>query len=101
MALWWIGNAVLLLVIAPVVVVLLLRVLGTAKTVRRTVGDIAGVGATMVDDLGSVPELIKTESYVSQTTQGLVRQQDRGAYVATGWGDDVAKLLREASWVDL
>lgn len=26
----------------------------------------------MVDDLGPVPELIKTESYVSQTTQGLV-----------------------------
>jgi len=73
MALWWIGNIVLLAVIAPVVVVLLLRVLGAAQTIRRTAGDIAGVGSAMVADLDPVIELVATESYITQTTQGLVR----------------------------
>jgi hypothetical protein len=71
MALWWLFNAVLLLVVAPVVVILLNRVLQAAKTVARTVDDIAAVGGAMITDLDPVPELIKTESYVSQTRAGL------------------------------
>lgn len=73
MALWWIGNVVLLMVIAPVVVYLLSGVLRAALNVRRAVDDIAVVGAKMVSDLEPVPELVKTESYVSQTTAGLAR----------------------------
>jgi sensor histidine kinase regulating citrate/malate metabolism len=73
MVIWWIGNIVLLVVIAPVVVLLLFSVLKAALTVRRAVDDIATVGAKMVSDLEPVPELIKTENYVSQTTAGLSR----------------------------
>lgn len=73
MILWWIGNLVLALVIAPVVVFLLYSVLDAARTVRRTLEDIEEVGVKMVSDLGPVPELLKTESYVSQTTDGLAR----------------------------
>lgn len=73
MILWWIGNIVLLVVIAPVVVFLLAGVLDSARTVRRTLVDIEDIGDKMVSDLQPVPELLKTESYVSQTTQGLVR----------------------------
>ncbi len=73
MILWWIGNLVLLLVIAPVVIFLLRGVLDAAKTVRRTLNDIGQVGGQMVADLEPVPELVKTLSYVSQTTDGLAR----------------------------
>jgi len=73
MVLWWIGNAVLLVVIAPVVVFLLYRVLEAARAVRRAADGIAGVGTAMVVDLKPVAELVKTESYVSQTTKGLAR----------------------------
>ncbi len=73
MIIWWIGNVVLLVVIAPVVVYLLSGVLIAARTVRRAVDEIAVVGTKMVSDLEPVPELIKTESYVSQTTAGLAR----------------------------
>jgi len=73
MTLWWIGNAVLLVIIAPVVVVLLYRVLDAARTVRRAVDGLATVGTKMVSDLEPVPELLKTESYVSQTSAGLAR----------------------------
>ena len=71
MTLWWIGNAVLLVIIAPVVVVLLYGVLDAARTVRRAVDGLATVGTKMVSDLEPVPELLKTESYVSQTSAGL------------------------------
>jgi len=73
MTLWWIGNAVLLVIIAPVVVVLLYGVLDAARTVRRAVDGLATVGTKMVSDLEPVPELLKTESYVSQTSAGLAR----------------------------
>lgn len=73
MIFWWIGNILLLLVIAPVVVFLLRGVLNSALTVRRVIADIEDVGGKMVTDLDPVPELLKTESYVTQTTQGLAR----------------------------
>jgi len=73
MALWWIGNLALLLVIAPVVVVLLRGVLTAAQGVRRALEDIAEVGTMLVADLEPVSQLVETERYVDQTTQGLVR----------------------------
>lgn len=73
MIIWWIGNIVLLAVIAPVVVFLLRGVLGATLTVRGAVDDVAVVGTKMVSDLEPVPELLKTESYVGQTTAGLAR----------------------------
>ncbi len=73
MTLWWIGNVVLLVVIAPVVVFLLSGVLDAARTVRRAVDGLGTVGAKMVSDLEPIPELLKTESYVSQTSAGLAR----------------------------
>lgn len=73
MVLWWIGNIVLLVVIAPVVVFLLYRVLVSAQAVRQAADEIAAVGTTMVYDVKPVPKLLETESYVSQTTAGLAR----------------------------
>ncbi len=73
MTLWWIGNLVLLVVVAPVVVFLLRGVLLAAHSVRKALDDIGGVGTAMVSDLAPVPELLKTKQYVGQTKDGLAR----------------------------
>lgn len=73
MSLWWIGNAVLLVVIAPVVVFLLVGVVKAALGVRRALEDIAEVGTMMVADLQPVSKLVETDRYVSQTAKGLTR----------------------------
>jgi len=73
MAIWWIGNIVLLVAVVPVVVVLLHGVLKATMAVRRTVGEIAAVGGAIVTDLDPVPELLKTDEYASKTTAGLAR----------------------------
>lgn len=73
MILWWIGNIVLVAVIAPVVVFLLLGVLTSAKKVGGALDDIAGVGATMVADLAPVPQLVTTVSLVSETNAAISR----------------------------
>jgi len=73
MILWWIGNVVLIAVIAPVVVFLLRAVLVSARNVERTLGDIAGVGGAMVTDLGPVPQLVTTVSLASETNAGITR----------------------------
>lgn len=73
MTLWWIGNIVLLVVIAPVVVYLLRGVLVSARAVRGALDDIAVVGTEMVADLQPVLALRQTDTYVSYTTEGLAR----------------------------
>lgn len=73
MILWWIGNVILIAVIAPVVVILLRGVLLSAKTVHGALENIAGVGGAMVADLAPVPQLVTTVSLVNDTTAGLTR----------------------------
>ena len=73
MLLGWIGIIVLVVVIVPVVVFLLYSVLQAAIAVRRATDDVAEVGAAMVADLRPVPELLKTDTMVGQTTAGLAR----------------------------
>ena len=73
MALWWIGNFVLIAVITPVVVFLLLGVLKAGVNVRNSLEDIAGVGEAMVADLEPVPQLVTTVGLADETTAGLAR----------------------------
>ena len=67
MTLWWIGNAVLLLVIVPVVVVLLRGVLGAAKDTTLAVERLEPVAAAASKDLDAVELLGTTQEQVSQT----------------------------------
>jgi len=69
----WIGIIVLVVVIVPVVVFLLFWVLQAALAVRRATDDLVEVGTSMVADLQPVPELLKTDTMVGQTTAGLAR----------------------------
>jgi hypothetical protein len=73
MVLWWIGNALFLVVVIPVVVVLLQRLATSAVEVGRridTIHDQAGGIVIAVDD---VKALIPTRDAVKRVGAGLTR----------------------------
>jgi hypothetical protein len=71
MTLWWIGNAVLLLAVLPVVVYLLNNVLTAARSIVPSVRQIATVAAAGSKDLDAVPLLLTTQEQVRQTVAGV------------------------------
>jgi hypothetical protein len=87
MNLWWIGNAVLLLVVVPVLVALLNRVLAALERIRAATDDILAGGVALTGNLDDVPEMLAV-------TDGTVRDVTIGAVRYAG---SVAKLLPEKS----
>lgn len=83
MTLWWIGNAVLLLVVVPVLVALLNRILAALERIRRASDDILDGGVALTGELDDVPEMLAV-------TDGTVRDVSVGAVRYAG---SVAKLL--------
>jgi hypothetical protein len=83
MVLWWIGNAVLLLVILPVVIFLLNRVLAATERIRHATDDILSGGVALIGELTDVPEALAT-------TDAVIRDVSIGAVRYAG---SVAKLL--------
>jgi hypothetical protein len=71
MILWWIGNALLLLLIIPVVVYLLKGVLDTATSIVPSVEKIATVAAAGSKDLDATALLLTTQDQVAQTVAGV------------------------------
>jgi hypothetical protein len=83
MVLWWIGNAILLLVVLPVVIFLLNRVLAALERIRAATDDVLAGGVELVGELSGVPDgLAVTDSTVKQVSVGAVR-----------YAGSVAKLL--------
>jgi hypothetical protein len=83
MVLWWIGNAVLLVVVLPVVIYLLNRVLAAVERIRHATDDILSGGVTLVGELTGVPTaLATTDTTVQEISVGAVR-----------YAGSVAKLL--------
>ena len=82
---WWIGNAILLLVVVPVLVALLNRVLAALERIRAASDDILAGGVALVGELDNVPTLLAT-------TDGTIRDVATGAVRYAG---SVAKLLPE------
>jgi hypothetical protein len=83
MVLWWIGNAVLLVVILPVVIALLNRVLAAVERIRAASDEILSGGVALIGELDGVPEaLAETDQTVKEVTVGAVR-----------YAGSVAKLL--------
>jgi hypothetical protein len=81
--LWWIGNAILLVVILPVVIYLLNRVLAALERIRGACDDILAGGGTLVGELTGVPgALATTDETVREISAGAVR-----------YAGSVAKLL--------
>jgi len=63
----WIGDAILLAVVLPVVVVLLTRVHSAAASIASSVGRIAAAAHAGSADLEAVPLLLTTQERVGQT----------------------------------
>ena len=83
MVLWWIGNAVLLVVVLPVVIYLLNQVLAAVERIRHATDDILSGGVALVGELTGLPEaLATTDTTVQEISVGAVR-----------YAGSVAKLL--------
>ena len=83
MVLWWIGNAILLLVVFPVVIYLLNRVLAAVERIRGAADEILAGGVALVGELSGVPEgLAETDTTIREVAVGAVR-----------YAGSVAKLL--------
>ena len=83
MTLWWIGNAILLLIVVPVLVALLNRVLAALERIRGATDDILDGGVALTGELDDVPEMLAvTDDAVRDVTVGAVR-----------YAGSVAKLL--------
>jgi len=67
----WIGDAVLLLVILPVVVYLLSAVLKAARSIVPSVREIATVAEAGSKDLDAAALLLVTKAQVEQTVSGV------------------------------
>jgi hypothetical protein len=83
MVLWWIGNAILLVVILPVVIALLNRVLAALERIRAASDDILAGGVGLIGELDQVPDLLATtDKTIEEVSVGAVR-----------YAGSVAKLL--------
>ena len=83
MTLWWIGNAILLVVVVPVLVALLNRVLAALERIRGASDNILVGGVALIGELNEVPALLAT-------TDTTIREVSVGAVRYAG---SVAKLL--------
>ena len=72
MVLWWIGNAILLLVVVPVLVALLNRVLAALERIRARRTSILAGGVALIGELDEVPDLLATTD--SDHPRGLGRR---------------------------
>jgi hypothetical protein len=71
MTLVWIGDAVLLLVVLPIVIVLLRGVLHAVNRIDRAVAQIGTAAAALARDLDAAPALLTTQDQVSRTLAGI------------------------------
>ena len=69
MTLWWIGDIVLIVIVAPVVLLLLHRVLTEARGIVPSVGRIGAAVAAGSKDLDAVPLLLTTQDLVRRTIE--------------------------------
>lgn len=83
MTLWWIGNAILLIVVVPVLVAILNRVLAALERIRAAADSTLAGGVALIGQLDTTPDLLATtDRTVAEVAQGAVR-----------YAGPVAKLL--------
>jgi hypothetical protein len=71
MTLLWIGDAILLVVVVPVVVYLLNGILTAARNIVPSVRAIAAAAAAGSKDLDATALLLTTQEQVAQTVAGV------------------------------
>ena len=67
MALWWIGNALLLFVVAPAVVVLLTGLLRAVRRLNRLADRALEHGVQLAADLDGLPKLVETKNLTAES----------------------------------
>lgn len=81
--LWWIGNIILIVVVAPVLVALLNRVLAALERIRGAADDILAGGVGIIGEVETTPQLLaQTDKTIEEVADGAVR-----------YAGSVAKLL--------
>ena len=71
---WWFGNVILLVVVAPVLVALLNRVLAALERVRGAADDTLAAGVALIGELDTAPGLLaKTDQTIAEVADGAVR----------------------------
>ena len=74
MALWTIGNIVLLIVVVPVLVALLNMVLGALERIRGASDDALAGGVALIGELDTTPDLLeRTDDVIKEVANGAVR----------------------------
>ena len=73
MLLWWIGNIILIAVVAPVCLLFLNRVLRPTFEIKRYVDDVLDHGVKLTGTLDSVPKLLRTRELTGVARQGVGR----------------------------
>ena len=73
MALWWIGDVVLIAVVLPVVVLLLRAVLAPVLEIKRTAATLATAAPALLTDLDQLSEVVETQRLVHEAAGGIVR----------------------------
>lgn len=71
MTLLWIGDAVLLLVVLPIVIYLLRGVLSAVSDIVPAIAQIGEAAAALSRDLDAAPALLTTQDQVAQTLAGI------------------------------
>lgn len=107
MTLWWIGNAVLALVVAPLVIFLANRLVRMAIVVRRYSDDVLEHGVALTGTLDAIPKLVETKQLTGVARQNVGRYgaalahllAPSGAGDASGPGDGAPRRTRSARLV--
>jgi hypothetical protein len=87
MVLWWIGNAILIFVVLPIVAVLMNRIVTAVDRIRKTVDDILYNGVILTGELDNVPELLaETDSTVKEVSIGATRYVKRVGHLLGALG---------------
>lgn len=74
MVLWWIGNAILLVIVVPVLVALLNRVLAALERIRGAADRILAGGVGLIGEVDTTPDLLaETDETIAQVANGAVR----------------------------
>ena len=77
MGLWWIGNAVLLLVVAPVCVYLLTGLLKQVQRLNKLADTVLEHGVGLSGQLDALPKLLTTNQ-LTTAARGLVGRYGTG-----------------------
>ena len=70
---WWIGNILLIAVVAPVCLLFLNKVLRPAKEIKAYADDILEHGVGITAELDAVPKLVRTKELTGTARQAVGR----------------------------